>query len=156
MINQLKKDLELISFNEKDFKVGDKVKIVRYINYDVTEDVTNEKINEEVIIVSIDFSDKFPFSCDNGRRFMSKELELISSDETNKQRTIKMKLNNMMKRLLAPEVKKLIQGDIIDGDLELTESGKKALTALVFGTYKEELVKIAEEKIKEEKEEEKN
>lgn len=83
--------------------------------------------------------------------FTANYLQLISSDEPNKQRTIKMKLNSMMKKLLDEDTKKLIKASLINGDLELTEEGRDALQAIMFEEKKAELVKLAEEKIAEEK-----
>ncbi len=68
-------------------------------------------------------------------------------------KSMTQKLNLMMKRLLDADTKKLIKGGLINGDLELTEEGIKTLQAIVFEANKVELVKIAEENIKEAKEE---
>jgi len=85
--------------------------------------------------------------------FWEGSLELItSSDETNKRRTFKMKLNTMMKKLLDKDTKILIEADYIDGNLLLTEEGKRALDAIIFEEYKADLVKLAKEKIEEIKE----
>jgi len=73
------------------------------------------------------------------------ELELLTNKNT------MQKLNSMMKRLLDADTKKLVQAGLINGDLELTDEGIEALRAIEFEGHKAELVKIAEEKIAEEK-----
>jgi len=61
-----------------------------------------------------------------------------------------MNLNTMMKKLLDKNTQKLVKAGYINGDLELTREGNEALTAILFEQNKEELVKLAEEKLKEE------
>ena len=67
-----------------------------------------------------------------------------------------MKLNSMMRRLLNADLKRLIKAGLMNGDLLLTEEGKNALYALLVEVHKKELVEIANEIIKENKEEENN
>ena len=73
-----------------------------------------------------------------------------SFGEQNKPRTIKMKINSMMKRLLDAKTKKLMKADILDGDLLLTQKGRGVLDAMIFEEYKDKLVAEAEEIIKDE------
>ena len=82
------------------------------------------------------------------------EIEIIKNNALSegKKDGQKMKLNNMMKRLLDSDIKKLIKANLINGDLQLTDTGKEALNAILFEVNKAELVKIAEEIITEEKE----
>ena len=82
------------------------------------------------------------FAC--GQRFCEEHLELIST-----KKSIMFKLNSMMKRLLDADIKKLIKGGLINGDLQLTEEGKETLMSIIFEGNKAELVKVAEENIKE-------
>jgi hypothetical protein len=58
-------------------------------------------------------------------------------------------LTSMLKRLLDKNAQKLYKVGFINGDLELTESGKRELWGIIFDTYKKELVEKAEEIIKE-------
>jgi len=74
-----------------------------------------------------------------------------SSGEQNKPRTIKMKINAIMKRLLDPDAKKLVKADIVDGRLFLTDDGREILEAILFEEHKEKLVAAAEEIIKNQK-----
>ena len=60
-------------------------------------------------------------------------------------------LNSMMKRLLDKDTKALVEASFINGNLELTDVGWAELKTIVFEQHKDELVKIAEEKVKEEK-----
>ena len=62
------------------------------------------------------------------------------------------KLNSMMKRLLDKPSQTLYKAGFINGDLELTEKGADALRVILFDANKVELVKQAEEELKEEKE----
>ena len=82
------------------------------------------------------------------------EIEIIKNNALSegKKDGQKMKLNNMMKRLLDSDTKKLIKANLINGDLQFTDTGKEALSAILFEANKVELVKIAEEIITEEKE----
>lgn len=60
------------------------------------------------------------------------------------------KLTSSLKRILSPELQKLYKAGLIDGNLELTESGKNEIWALLQKQFEEELVKVAEEIIEEE------
>ena len=62
------------------------------------------------------------------------------------------KLNGMMKRLLDPKIQTLVKRRFLDSELLLTASGRDALWGLIFETYKEDLVKLAEKDLAEEKE----
>lgn len=153
------KYFDLISSKQSmEFKVGDKVICVK-------DYVDKVKVGLKGVIVDMESSIGVEWEEDIGGHdcggycksgygyFVNRDnIKLLtSSDETNKWRTIKMKLNSMMKRLLDADTKKLIEGGIIDGNLELTEEGELALQAILFSEKKEELVKVAEEKIAEEK-----
>ena len=74
-----------------------------------------------------------------------------SSDEPNKQRTIKMRVSIMMKKLLDKDARTLIKAGYIDGDLELTEKGREANDALDFERNKVELVRLANEDLEDRK-----
>ena len=67
----------------------------------------------------------------------------------NNKKNIMQKLTSMLKRLLDKNAQKLYKVGFINGDLELTESGKRELWGIIFDTYKKELVEKAEEIIKE-------
>lgn len=145
------------------FNVGDKVICVK--------DVYNNKIKvglkgivvDIVSSIGVEWEEDIGGHSCNGRckdrygYFVNRDnIELLtSSSGKNTLRTIKMKLNSMMKRLLDADTKKLIEGGIIDGDLQLTEKGRETLIAILFDEKKAELVKVAEEKIAEEKRENK-
>jgi len=60
-----------------------------------------------------------------------------------------MKLNAMMKRLLDEDTKALVKAGYLDSNLELTDSGREAMTALVFEQQKAAMVKQAQEVIAE-------
>ena len=69
----------------------------------------------------------------------------IENKFTNK---IIMKITNLVKKLLDKKTRDLIEAGYIDGDLELTEEGKEALLSILFIEKKEELVKMAQDEIK--------
>lgn len=143
------------------FKVGDKVKCVEAYNDRIIPGLKG-------VIVNINYPGSIGIEwekdinghdcngyCKNyyGYYVSKSNIELLtSSDEPNKRRTIRMKLNLMMKRLLDADTKKLIEGGMIDGDLQLTPRGERNLTLLLFDEKKAELVKIAEKFIEDEKE----
>lgn len=133
------------------FKVGDIVTI--------TNDCTGCKVGEN-------------YKIGYGYYHLGKSKELVAYDEKNMDRenvggcscqnnwslaetinkTTTMKtLNTMMKKLLDKPTQTLVKADFINGDLELTEEGDAALMTLLFADKKDELVKMAEEKLKEEK-----
>ncbi len=66
--------------------------------------------------------------------------------------TIFMQANHFIKRVLDKKYRTLIAAGYMNNDLTLTEDGQEALTALVFDSLKDALVKEAEEQIKEIKE----
>lgn len=63
------------------------------------------------------------------------------------------KLNNMMKRLLDKDTQALVKAGYINGDLELTETGKVAIWGILFDTHKSLLVESANADIAEAEEE---
>lgn len=71
--------------------------------------------------------------------------------EQNKPKTIMSKLTNSFKLLTDKPTQTLRKAGYIDGDLELTSTGLEALTSILLSVHKEELVKLAEEKLEEEK-----
>jgi len=75
-------------------------------------------------------------------------LELLT-----KRKTIMQKLTPMLRRALSKELQTLYKADYIDGDLELTKEGRNAMWAILLETNKEEVVKLAQEKLDEEKRE---
>lgn len=64
----------------------------------------------------------------------------------------KMKITNLVKKILDVDTRKLVQAGFINGDLALTDEGVSELVGILFLEKKTELVKIAEEKLKDEKE----
>lgn len=73
-----------------------------------------------------------------------------------KTKTTMQKLGTMMKKLLDKDTQLLVKAGFINGDLELTEEGRKELLSINFEANKAKLVDIAKEKIAEEKEENKD
>lgn len=145
-----------------EFKVGNKVKCVK--DYDDKILIGMKGIIVDITSSSIGIEweeDVGGHNCNKhckdryGYYVQKENIELTSSSGENTLRTIKMRLNSMMKRLLDADTKKLIKGGLINGDLELTEEGRELLTAIMFDEKKDELVRVAEEKIAEEKEENK-
>lgn len=59
-----------------------------------------------------------------------------------------------MKRLLNKEIQTLVKAGFINGDLELTSSGQKALSACLFDQFKDKLVEEAQEILDEQEKEE--
>lgn len=66
-------------------------------------------------------------------------------------KSIMLKVSIMMKKLLDENTQTLVKAGYINGDLDFTEEGTQALMSLAFSAAKDELVKMAEEKIAEEK-----
>lgn len=60
-------------------------------------------------------------------------------------------VNIMMKKLLDKDTQTLVKAGYINGDLEITEDGQKALYALIFADKKPDLVALAQEQLDEEK-----
>lgn len=59
------------------------------------------------------------------------------------------KVGNMMQRLLDADTQKMVKAGFINGDLELTDNGKKVLWAIIFSANKAEFVKEADAAIAE-------
>ena len=86
----------------------------------------------------------FPYPC---------QIPMIKCGEKiSKTKKTMRKLNGMMKRLLDPKIQTLVKRRFLDSELLLTASGRDALWGLIFETYKEDLVKLAEKDLAEEKE----
>jgi hypothetical protein len=66
-----------------------------------------------------------------------------------------MKLSSMMKRLLDKDTQVLVKAGFLNGDLELTGDGQKALLAILFMATKVDMVKAAQEKLDDEASEKK-
>jgi hypothetical protein len=66
-------------------------------------------------------------------------------------KTVMSKLTNTFKLLTDKSTQTLRKAGYINGDLELTQEGQAALNSILLAAHKEELVKLAEEKIAEEK-----
>jgi hypothetical protein len=77
----------------------------------------------------------------------SYNYRLLKDSETNM--TITKKLGAMMKKLLDADTQALVKAGYINGDLELTTDGMKALTAIIFTANKAALVADANEVIAE-------
>lgn len=77
-----------------------------------------------------------------------------SPDKQNKSGEPKkmISLNTMMKKLLDKDTQTLIKAGFINGDLQLTDEGWQNLKALLFEQNKDEMIKAAQEKLDEEKE----
>jgi hypothetical protein len=62
-----------------------------------------------------------------------------------------MKITNLVKKILDKDTRTLVSAGFINGDLAITDEGVSELLGILFLNHKDELVKIAEEKISEEK-----
>ena len=143
-----------------EFKIGDKVKVKEPNHLMVRDCFPGEAIYQgestnNSDCVALERLDGMGGSAQNGwwnyQISDLDKLELIKTNKTN----FMANLNSMMKRLLDADTKTLIKADFINGDLLLTEEGKDTLAAILFEANKKELVKLAEEKLSEEKKEEK-
>lgn len=78
--------------------------------------------------------------------------EIKNKDNKVNKKTIMKSLTPMLKTMLDKKGRTLYKAGFLNGELELTEEGKNALNTIVFEANKDELVKLAEEKLSEEKE----
>ena len=62
------------------------------------------------------------------------------------------KLKTLAKRLLNSDIRKLVKGGLLNSDLSVAERGRAAIDALAVEANMAELVKIAEERIEEDRE----
>ena len=74
---------------------------------------------------------------------------LIKIGTESSSKNIMSNLNLMQKNHLSPDLKKMIEADLISRDLELTGNGLKALETIMFGEKIKEMVGIANEILKE-------
>jgi len=65
-----------------------------------------------------------------------------------------MKITNFVRQVLDKDIRTVMKAGFISSDLTLTERGEDELMSLLFLEKKAELVKIAEEQLKEEKKDE--
>ncbi|HCR36117.1 TPA: hypothetical protein DIU22_03700 [Candidatus Woesebacteria bacterium] len=70
------------------------------------------------------------------------EIKIIKNNKTT------MKITNLVKKILDADTRKLIKAGFINGDLALTDEGISELMGILFLANKEELLKVADEKIK--------
>jgi hypothetical protein len=68
---------------------------------------------------------------------------------TPKKKTIMKTVSTMMKRLLDSDTQKLVKAGFLNGDLNVTDEGRKELINFLFLQHKADLVKVADEKIAE-------
>ena len=130
-----------------EFKVGDKVKKIdedcetakEGKNYVVTKCTLAHCSLPDNLIIGDELTHGGGCHCQNA-------WELVTNKNTMK------KLNQMMKKLLDSNTKKFIKAGFINGDLELTDEGQEALNAILLEKYSQELLVLAEEQIKEDKE----
>lgn len=71
------------------------------------------------------------------------DVKIINKNSNNK----KMKITNLVKKILDADTRKLVKAGFINGDLALTDEGVSELLGILFLEKKDELVKIADEKI---------
>lgn len=69
--------------------------------------------------------------------------------EPKPKKTIMKTVSTMMKKLLDADTQKLVKAGYLNGDLDVTEQGRKELINILLLANKSELVSLAEEKIKE-------
>jgi hypothetical protein len=63
------------------------------------------------------------------------------------------RLTTLAKRLFNSNIKTLIKAGFLNKDLSVTERGQAGINAVILESHMEEVVKLAEERIEEDKEE---
>lgn len=139
------------------FKVGDRVEVIRDFAGLNLQGKQGTVVDIQPVIASYDVGVEFDegffeeHGCNgkaekgHGRYGLDSELKLL---ETKK--SLMKKVSNMMKKLLDSDTQTLVKAGFINGDLELTTEGNKALNEILFTTNKAELVKNAQAIIDEE------
>ena len=135
-------------------KPTDYVKIIRYIDVNGREHQDNLNIGAIVKIVEVSKSkdSRFPYYCSDGTNRNSSEIRLLSEWEEEHENiklinNNKMKITNLIKKILDADTRKLVEAGFINGDLALTDEGVSELLGIMFLEKKAELVKIAQEQI---------
>lgn len=128
------------------YKVGDRFRVVnRHPDNTSYEGLTG--VVEQVLGTK-----RYEVLFENGVRCQGwtdqNDMEFISNDNKTQMKT----LGTMMKRLLDKDTQTLVKAGFVNGDLELTEEGRKALLAIQFSEKKSELVILAQEVLDEERE----
>ncbi len=154
------------------FKIGDVVRVIK--NNSVDSGIHNGRIGKISGIYDGHWGSesKQRETCGNywyyvdGKEIACWETDLEFVDETKsrlqnlgayleKENYIKSKktlmktVSNMMKKLLDADTQELVEANYINGDLELTIEGIRALQTILFVSNKAELVKMAVEANKE-------
>ena len=127
------------------FKVGDKVKVLLACSGIRAGEICEVGLNNGTLTLK-DSDGDWACTCEHRWELVEKAEEI----KINK-KTIMTKAKTLFTRLVDKDVKTLYEAGFLNGDLELTEEGKKELLNIVFLANKAELVKVAEEKLKEEK-----
>jgi hypothetical protein len=96
--------------------------------------LNHEEIMKQWVTISMNPSDK------------------VSLTELNKPKEKTMRISKLAKKLLDKDTRTLIKAGFLDSELDLTARGSEALHIALYPTVKEELVKMAEEQLEDEKE----
>ena len=124
------------------------------------------EINDEDFYVWQDFKngdmgrlspERYKYSWDIKFNNDEAEIEILkkfreSSLKSNLLNEKSMGLAKIAKRIFDPDTKKLVKADLLTSELDLTSEGKDELLAILFDDKKAELIKVAEEIIKERQE----
>ncbi len=104
--------------------------------------------------VPYNFGDLWEASVTTSASMTTENLNKCVESLKSKTKISKMKkLGNMMKKLLDSDTQTLVKARFINGDLEITDTGTRALIEILFTDKKTELVKLAQEQIDEEEKE---
>lgn len=110
-----------------------------------------ELITEEPPLICIGDDDyKLPNDIDLSSIEPGQIIPMEKINKDNKFKTIMKKLTPMLKRMLDKKAQTLYKAGYINGDLELTETGRDALQTITFDTHRDALVTSATEALKEE------
>lgn len=114
---------------EENLKIGDRVRVKESGNIGTVVHIR---------AITVDISFKWGMA-----PYRFEQLEIVNQG-------VFMKITNLMRKILDKDVRTVIKAGLINSDLVLTGRGEEELMGILFLEKKAELVKIAEEIIKEE------
>lgn len=128
------------------FKVGDKVRCIQEGKKGM-----GWELGREFVIGTISSQQGVAFPpTGTSPEMKSCGVYLNSLELVNNQKSIMKRVSDMMKKLLDADTQALVKAGYINGDLELTTEGGKALTVILFVANKRALVDAANVTIAEE------
>ncbi len=107
--------------------------------------------NNDYGLSSKDYPFRYYFYRTDNHSYSHKVNDLNDVIKLEDNKTNKMKITNLVKKILDKDTRTLVSAGFINGDLALTDEGVSELLGILFLQNKDELVKIAQETLEDKK-----